>query len=219
MRRPFGLSCSGKVFFDRAFSQEGGRWIGRELHSCGSSSRTCSGNSGVVGWITNDVRGSSNCWRNFRPLRLTVISPKMMAEYRTTSTRALILRDDRILVEWFSPKNICFLPGGTVDGEESLNITLERELSEELQGSSFVVGRYLGKIGHRWDTDKGSDSCLNHFFEVSASNPEGISSNEEDRTMRWIDLKSDDLSSLQPPRLRQLLSEMQWDFEWDFVDS
>lgn len=142
-----------------------------------------------------------------------------MAEYRTTSARALIRRGDSILVEWFAPKNICFLPGGTSDPEEPLKTALERELSEELQGSCFTVGRYLGKIGHSWDTDKGRDSCLNHFFEVSASNPGGIFSNEEGRTMRWIDLKSDDLSLLQPPRLRQLLSEMPWDFEWDFVDS
>lgn len=85
----------------------------------------------------------------------------MMADYRTTSARALIRRGDSILVEWFAPKSICFLPGGTVDKEESLSTTLERELSEELKGSSFTVGRYLGKIGHRWDNDKGSDSCLN----------------------------------------------------------
>lgn len=142
-----------------------------------------------------------------------------MSDYRTTSVRALIRRGDSILVEWFAPKNICFLPGGTIEVEESLNSALERELSEELQGSCFTVGRYLGKIGHRWDTEKGRDSCLNHFFEVSASNPGGISSNEEARTMRWIDLKSGDLSSLQPPRLKQLLFELPWDFEWDFSDS
>lgn len=139
----------------------------------------------------------------------------MMPDYRTTSARALILRGESILVEWLSAKNICFLPGGTVEAEESLTSALERELSEELQGSSFVVGQYLGKIGHHWDTD----NCLNHFFEVSATNLDAVSSNEDGRSMCWIDLRSEELSCLQPPRLRSLLLERPWDFEWDFVDS
>jgi hypothetical protein len=39
--------------------------------------------------------------------------------YNSTSVRAIILRADKILVEWLEFKGIAFLPGGTVERGET----------------------------------------------------------------------------------------------------
>ena len=89
--------------------------------------------------------------------------------YNSTSVRAIILRADRILVEWLESKGVAFLPGGTVEQGEELLEALKRELSEEIEGADFTVGRYRGTIGHSWTESNGSNSCLNHFYEVKLS--------------------------------------------------
>ncbi|NDC39448.1 MAG: ADP-ribose pyrophosphatase, partial [Proteobacteria bacterium] len=48
--------------------------------------------------------------------------------YRTTSVRAIIKDHQKLLVEWFAPKQIAFLPGGTVEAGENLQAALMREL-------------------------------------------------------------------------------------------
>ena len=99
-----------------------------------------------------------------------------------------------------------------------MNDTLNRELLEELKGSNFTINKYLGKIAHTWVTKSGADSCLNHFFKVSATTPNTISSNESEREFRWIDKDSYEFTSLQPPILRKLLTKRLFESEWDFID-
>lgn len=60
--------------------------------------------------------------------------------YNSTSVRAIILRADRILVEWLESKGVAFLPGGTVEQGEELLEELKREISEEIEGADFTVG-------------------------------------------------------------------------------
>jgi len=140
-----------------------------------------------------------------------------MSEYRTTSVRAIIRRENQVLIEWFKPKGISFLPGGTMEAGESLTEALSRELTEELEGVTASIGRYRGSIGHYWAIEEGEDSCLNHFFEVSISSDTQVRSGEASREFRWLDLNSKDAHTLKPPSLRRLLLES--DEEWNFVDS
>jgi ADP-ribose pyrophosphatase YjhB (NUDIX family) len=142
-----------------------------------------------------------------------------MKTYRTTSVRALIRHNGSFLVEWYQPKQICFLPGGTVEGNESLEKALQRELAEELQGSSFFIDQYLGNIGHIWSTNEGTDSCLNHFFTVHADTPEAITSHAAGRVFRWIDPQSTEFSALKPAKLQHVLLNKSVSTEWSFVDS
>jgi len=44
------------------------------------------------------------------------------------SVRAIIRRGDKVLVEWLESREIAFLPGGTVEGDEDLLDALRREL-------------------------------------------------------------------------------------------
>ena len=142
-----------------------------------------------------------------------------MNKYRTTSVRALIIHDGRVLAEWFAPKNIAFLPGGTVEAEEDLEATLVRELHEELEGASVRLGRYLGEIGHRWKTSDGIDSCLNHYYEVFASEPEKLRAREMGRKIVWLPITVEGLVALQPPSLRGVVLGDLKDTPWKMVDS
>jgi len=143
----------------------------------------------------------------------------MKSKYRTTSVRAVILQKDQVLVEWFEPKQISFLPGGTLENNEDLKLALIRELEEELLGISLEVGQYLGKIGHIWKTDFGEDSCLNHFYEVTILTNEGVKAREFGRQIRWLTLNPEELSSVQPPKLRELLLNLKPSNSWNYVDS
>lgn len=142
-----------------------------------------------------------------------------MQQFRTTSVRAVIRDGSNILVEWFSPKSISFLPGGTIEQNEDIRAALARELSEEIAEVKFEIGGYLGKIGHTWRTSQGSDSCLNHFYEATIISGDQPRSNEPGRELRWISLESNDFNTLQPPKLRALLLGERPVAQWDFVDS
>lgn len=142
-----------------------------------------------------------------------------MTKYRTTSVRALIRNGGSLLVEWFAPKSIAFLPGGTVEAEEDLEAALVRELHEELEGSSLRLGRYLGEIGHRWKTSNGVDSCLNHYYEVFASEPEKLRAREMERKMIWLPITGEGLVALQPPSMRGVVLGDLKGAPWKMVDS
>jgi 8-oxo-dGTP pyrophosphatase MutT (NUDIX family) len=137
--------------------------------------------------------------------------------YRSTSVRAIIRRGDDILVEWLPSKGIAFLPGGTVEEEESLKEALQRELGEEIQNAEFQIGAYRGRIGHRWTEKDGLNSCLNHFFEVHLEAPSDPHARESGRLLKWVSLKSEECLILQPPSLRELLSGDQ-ETSWDATD-
>lgn len=148
----------------------------------------------------------------------------MDQNYFSTSVRALIIRGDNVLVEWFAPKSISFLPGGRIEGEEPLAETLTRELNEELDGLDLEIGEYLGKIGHIWPEGNTSGSCLNHFFVVRERDTNScseVTAKESGRSVKWLSLIAPEVDSLQPPSLVTLIK--QWreggKTEWNTIDN
>lgn len=145
---------------------------------------------------------------------------RQTSSYNSTSVRAIILRADKILVEWLESKGIAFLPGGTVEQGEDLLEALNRELREEIEGADFMVGRYRGSIGHSWREPNGSNSCLNHFYEGGLSPQSNPRARESGRCLKWISLSDPEVQYLQPPSLKVLLTEANeglWD-EYDAED-
>jgi ADP-ribose pyrophosphatase YjhB (NUDIX family) len=138
--------------------------------------------------------------------------------YASTSVRAIIVRDGKILVEWLSSKSIAFLPGGTVQRGEGLVEALTRELHEEIGGANFTVDRYRGVIGHRWSPSNKDSSCLNHFYEVLLSPDSEPAARELGRSLKWIALSDPLAQRLQPPSLRSLLN-LANEGLWDEVDT
>ena len=138
--------------------------------------------------------------------------------YNSTSVRAIILRADKILVEWLESKGIAFLPGGTVEHGEELLEALNRELHEEIEGADFTVGRYRGMIGHSWGESNGSNSCLNQFYEVELSPQSKPTAREAGRCLKWISLSDPIVQHLQPPSLRVRLTESSEEL-WDEFDT
>ena len=136
------------------------------------------------------------------------------------SVRAVIRKDSLVLIEWFAPKSISFLPGGALEAGEDLKIALCRELAEELTDARFTVIKYLGRIGHTWRTSDGLASCLSHFFETDLIEDPVVTAREQGREIRWLDLNSSELGSLQPPSLRNcLLQGHSSGKEWNILDS
>jgi ADP-ribose pyrophosphatase YjhB (NUDIX family) len=123
--------------------------------------------------------------------------------------RAVIRRNDRVLVVQADGQPHTFLPGGHVEDGEGLEECLRRELREEL-GVAAEVGQYLGAVEHRWDRDGTPQYELNHCFAVTApALPADAAprAREAYLSFAWAPVGSLDDADLQPAPLRRLLPE------------
>ncbi len=102
------------------------------------------------------------------------------------------------------------MPGGRIDGNESFQETLRRELNEELPGVSKVnIGELLGAFRVQSDIDANLGLVLLYFL-VQAKLPEEISLSDEHESYIWVkDIKDMPNNKLNPEAervIRQLLS-------------
>lgn len=121
--------------------------------------------------------------------------------------RAIIRRDDRVLVVRADGQTHTFLPGGHVEDGEGLATCLRRELQEEL-GVESTVGAYRGVVEHRWHRDGTPQYELNHCFAVEApAVPDQAPTAEEGYlSFEWATADALDSVDLQPAPLRRLLA-------------
>lgn len=121
--------------------------------------------------------------------------------------RAVIRRDDKILLAQAQGAHNTFLPGGHLEPGESLPVCLVRELREQL-GPEAQVGAYLGVVEHSYG-DTTSHYELNHLFETSlptlADGVSTVNSREAHLTFFWAGRSDLAQHQLEPYPLRELL--------------
>jgi ADP-ribose pyrophosphatase YjhB (NUDIX family) len=121
--------------------------------------------------------------------------------------RAVIRRNDRVLVVRAEGQPHTFLPGGHVEDGEGLEACLRRELREEL-GVESKVGAYRGVVEHRWQRDGEPQYELNHCFAVTAPALANTTpaAQEGYLSFEWADAGALPDVNLQPAPLRTLLA-------------
>lgn len=101
--------------------------------------------------------------------------------------KAVIRRDEKILLVKSAEKGFWDVPGGRIDDEEALDEALKRELREELpsfknssMGRLITAFRVPGSIA-------GDVGLVLLFYEVSGEFKEGIVLSDEHTEYQWAD--------------------------------
>lgn len=139
------------------------------------------------------------------------------------SVRAIIIQNNRLLVEWWEPDKVCFPPGGRIQGAESFEQALKRELFEELATDQIQPGRYLGKVLSIWQAGESRNRSLSHYYSCcwpQANTRLKPRAGEAGREFRWILLSDLRKNRLVPPLLCDLVPTLQdpaLNTEWNFT--
>ena len=137
------------------------------------------------------------------------VEPDVLKSQLHILARAVIKRDNAVLLARAKGQINTFLPGGHLETGESLKTCLVRELQEEL-GLEASIGRYLGMVEHTWGDGMKAQYELNHLFETSlptlTSESGTVPLRETHLTFFWAELDKLTEYSLEPYPLQQLLS-------------
>lgn len=103
--------------------------------------------------------------------------------------KGVIRRDDGavlLLKKNKGEKSFWEVPGGRIDGDETIQQALIRELHEELPGTKDIVMQRV-LIAHRLPFDIAEDlGLMLLYFEVSATLSEPITISEEHSEYMWV---------------------------------
>jgi 8-oxo-dGTP diphosphatase len=120
--------------------------------------------------------------------------------------RAVINRDDEVLLAHGIGEPNTFLPGGHVEPGEYAEDALRRELSEEL-GVDSVIGEFVGVLEHKFTDRKGRRyEEVNLIFEASVTGDE-VSSVEGHLEFIWANPEEFKARNLLPSSLHGLLEK------------
>jgi 8-oxo-dGTP pyrophosphatase MutT (NUDIX family) len=100
--------------------------------------------------------------------------------------RAVIRRDDQILLARQRTRSWSFLPGGHVEPGERVEAALVRELAEELATEATIVG-FDGVVEHGYVENDITHHELNVVFEVDIANGKPVSQ-EDHLEFHWLPL-------------------------------
>jgi thymidylate synthase (FAD) len=117
--------------------------------------------------------------------------------------RAIIRRDDRLLLARQLGAGWWFLPGGHVEAGEGAEAALVRETAEELGVEARVLG-LVGVVGNRYSDDGGTHHELNVVLEVEVDHAEPVS-REEHLEFRFLSRDEVEEADVRPSSLKALL--------------
>jgi 8-oxo-dGTP pyrophosphatase MutT (NUDIX family) len=104
--------------------------------------------------------------------------------------KAIIVRDGRVLLLKESPRAKWELPGGRIDGKQTIEESVARELAEEIPGAKL---RSLGDLVHAATGDFMVENdhrlCL-IFYTADVDLPHELTLSEEHLEYAWVDPES-----------------------------
>lgn len=126
-------------------------------------------------------------------------------------SRALILRDDEILLAHAKRENNTFLPGGHVEFGEFTKIALKRELEEEL-GVEPEILDFIGVVDYKYGRLTIKDEIyheINLIFHVKIKGgipcERGMKSKERKLEFLWVKINELEKFNLLPQPLKKLI--------------
>ncbi len=122
--------------------------------------------------------------------------------------RAVVRKDNCVLVVQADGQSHTFLPGGHREPGERLAFCLRRELREEL-GVKADVERYLGGVEHSWMREGKWQYEINHCFSVAIPDLFADSAppaQEDHLSFAWVPVRHLEAVALEPAPLRHLLA-------------
>ncbi len=122
-------------------------------------------------------------------------------------TRALIYRDEKVLVARPKGKNHTSLPGGHIENGEGMLAALRREMMEEC-GKHIENEHYLGAIEQSWIEDNTRQWEIVHYFSAEISDltaDTNIISKEEKLEFLWIAPEDFEKENFLPLSVRGLI--------------
>jgi len=119
--------------------------------------------------------------------------------------RALIQRDDKILLAHKIGEPNTFLPGGHVDYGEYTDTALRRELKEEL-GVEAEIGEFMGTYEYQFREEDGKEHHeINFIYRAETREP--IQSKESHLEFQWCPVDELTEKTLLPEALPELIKE------------
>lgn len=122
--------------------------------------------------------------------------------------RGIFIDNDSVLLVRAKGADNTFLPGGHIEFGERAEVTLRREIREEI-GLDANVGAFLGVIEHSWPSATRENHEFNFLFRFDISNVTSasrIESLEPDLEYIWVKLPDLAEFNLQPSPLIDLLN-------------
>lgn len=121
--------------------------------------------------------------------------------------RALIIKNNQILLAKGKGLKRTFLPGGHIKIRESAKESLNRELQEEI-GIRVKVEKYLDAIEYSFGIGDNYQHEINHIFLVDLLDDKTIESKESHLEFLWVKVSELKKYNLEPKPLEKLIPKI-----------
>lgn len=128
----------------------------------------------------------------------------MTADSTELIARAVIRKDDQLLLARQRTKSWSFLPGGHVEPGEPVEKALARELAEEL-GIDAKITAFVGVVEHGYVEDGATHHEINLVFRAELDNADPVSQ-EDHLEFHWLPIIDLAAADVRPGRLKDALA-------------